>query len=178
MNSSCWKFGKLWKSLRKLFCWCDPPPLPDWSPGISQGPSKLQLRAVTILLEQEGGGCAPKMVGTGRAGDQIKTSQGWGGCLEGWVRVVDPVAESQSRGHTSQRSPGRLWGGDGLKYNRALALPYPISPGPQGRQHSGVQASNSGRLGLREQVRDLVPITGARGGDEALGMRPKPSYQN
>lgn len=42
----------------------------------------------------------------------------------------------------------------------------------------GVQASELGRLGLREQVRDLVPRTGARGGDAELGMRPKLSYRN
>ena len=64
-----------------------------------------------------------------------------------------------------------------MKYNRAPPTPPPHLPRTP-RDALGTQASNSGRLGLREQVRNWDPVTGARGGDEVLGMRPKPSYQN
>lgn len=93
---------------------------------------------------------------------------GWG--LEGgWgtVRV-------QFRGQASQRCPGRPRGGQRLNTPGPTSFPSPISPGLQGRPHPGVQARDSGRLGLREQARDLVPRTGAQGGDGVLGMKPKP----
>lgn len=54
----------------------------------------------------------------------------------------------------SHRGPGRPWGGDRLKYNRAPPTPPPHLPRTP-RDALGTQASNSGRLGLREQVRNL-----------------------
>ena len=103
-------------------------------------------------MRQEGGGCAPVLVCTERAGAQVRTSWvGW--ALEGWLGVADLDAESQSSLWCESQSPGRRWG-DRLKYNRAPPTPPPHLPRTP-RDALGIQESNSGRLGLREQVRNL-----------------------
>lgn len=128
VNSLLLEGGKFWTHLRRPVL-AGVTPRSDWTPGMSQGPSedKVQLRAATLLIEQTGAGCVDtegrrlnqgllRMGGTGRVGGTVK---------------------SPARGQASRRCPGRPWGGDRLKYTRPLSLPSPISPGLQGRHHSG-----------------------------------------
>lgn len=66
-----------------------------------------------------------------------------------------------------------------MGWGRVEIHPGPFLSSPPSPQDSkggttpGVQPSDSGRLDLWEQVRDLVARTGARGGDGVLGMRSK-----
>lgn len=80
-------------------------------------------------MEQEGGGCAPKMVLTGRAGNRSRPPRDGVGARE-VVGEADPDTgpRFQSRGQTCQGSPGRWWGGHRLKHNRAPPSLLPLSP--------------------------------------------------